>query len=425
MNLLDTLLAAPLPEDALMPLRRAGQQRLRALGLPGPRDEAWRYSPLRALQARSFSAADHVAPDREAVSAALLERQTAVWPRLVFVNGEFQAGLSALDRLPAGLIVIPGLHDADSAPERSLAANAFVAANLALAGQGALIRVAAGARIVEPLHLLWIDQACGADWIGHARLEVELGAGSALTLVERRWSDMAAAEDAPLANRVLDATVGPDARFGHVLSSTAVDRASVIAHTHYRLAERATAEHFELCPGAALYRHALNVELAGKGARFRSAGVQALGARRHAELAIDVEHQAKDSACELVWRGLAEGRSRLAFGGRLVIAEGADGSDARLSSKNLLLSADAEIDTRPVLEIYADEVKAAHGATVGSLDENALFYLRSRGLPEPAARALLTRAFAFEALAAVEDATMRALIEAELPELLPGLAEAP
>ncbi|MGE3972551.1 MAG: SufD family Fe-S cluster assembly protein [Porticoccaceae bacterium] len=422
MSLLDTLLAAPLPEDALLPLRRAGQQRLRALGLPGARDEAWRYTPLRALQARRFDDGDRLAGGQD-LAASLLERLAAAGPRLVFVNGEFRANLSDLARLPTGLTVSPGLPGSDPMPERSDRANAFVAANLALAGQGARIEVAAGARISQPLSVFWIDQACGRDGLGHARIEIALGAGSMLHLEERRLADPAGSPDAPLYNRVAEVAVAADAHFSHRLFSAAAERASVIAHSHYRLAERAAVEHFELCPGAALYRHALDVTLAGAGARFRSGGVQAPSARRHAEIAIDVQHQAEDSSCELVWRGLAEGRGRLAFGGRLVIAAGADGSDARLSNKNLLLSADAEIDTRPVLEIHADEVKAAHGATVGSLDETALFYLRSRGLPEPAARALLTRAFAFEALAVVEDATMRARIEAELPELLPGLAE--
>jgi Fe-S cluster assembly protein SufD len=133
---------------------------------------------------------------------------------------------------------------------------------------------------------------------------------------------------------------------------------------------------------------------------------------------LGVEHVARDTACDLTWRGIGAGRGRAVFHGGITIHEGADGSDANLSNKNLLLGENAEIDAQPVLEIHADEVKAAHGATVGQLDPTALFYLRSRGLPEPAARRLLTGAFCREIVAVIEHPALRDALTAALDRAL-------
>jgi Fe-S cluster assembly protein SufD len=137
----------------------------------------------------------------------------------------------------------------------------------------------------------------------------------------------------------------------------------------------------------------------------------------------ELRHACRDATSEVRWRGIADGRSRAVFGGAIVVEEGADGSDAQLSNKNLLLSPQAEIDTRPVLEIHADEVKAAHGATVGRLDERSLFYLRSRGVPEAMARSLLTFAFCSDVLDAVAFEPLRAELGQRLARHLPRTAD--
>jgi Fe-S cluster assembly protein SufD len=159
--------------------------------------------------------------------------------------------------------------------------------------------------------------------------------------------------------------------------------------------------------GAILSRHELNVRLEGEGARLDANGVLFADGRRHLDTRIGIEHIARDTTCNLLWRGLGAGRGRAVFHGGIAIRAGADGSDANLSNKNLLLSDSAEIDTQPVLEIHADEVKAAHGATVGQLDPTAMFYLRSRGLSEAEARRLLTAAFCREVVATVASPALR------------------
>jgi Fe-S cluster assembly protein SufD len=175
--------------------------------------------------------------------------------------------------------------------------------------------------------------------------------------------------------------------------------------------------------GALMTRHDIAVDLAGKGARFDSRGVFALHGRQHADTHLDVHHNARDTVCDIVWRGVADQRARGVFHGAITVAPGADGADARLQTKNLLLSAQAEIDTQPVLEIHADEVKAAHGATVGQLDQNAMFYLLSRGIAAADARGLLISAFCRDALDGVSGEKLREHLARRLLAHLPQRSE--
>ena len=196
------------------------------------------------------------------------------------------------------------------------------------------------------------------------------------------------------------------------------ERATSLLRTDAVLARDAEYRRVDLELGGALSRHELNVRLEGDNARLLANGVLLATGRRHVDTRLGIDHIARDTACELTWRGLGAGRGRAVFHGGILIREGADGADASLSNKNLLLSENAEIDTQPVLEIHADEVKAAHGATVGQLDPTALFYLRSRGIPETDARRLLTAAFCREIVAGVDDKMLRTQLDAALDRAL-------
>ena len=176
--------------------------------------------------------------------------------------------------------------------------------------------------------------------------------------------------------------------------------------------------------GAGLSRHELNVRLEGDGARLVANGVLLADGKRHLDTRLGIEHIARDTACELLWRGLGADRGRAVFHGGITIREGADGTDANLSNKNLLLSANAEVDTQPVLVIHADEVKAAHGATVGQIDPTALFYLRSRGIPAEQARAMLTAAFCREVLGALDAGPLHDALATALDARLAALGAA-
>lgn len=414
--------------SGLGPARRAALQRSLADGLPTQRSEIWKYTALRALGARKFS----LSSPAIAVDAAALAHIPA--PRLVFVNGCFDSALSQLRDLPVGLSLGPLSQSlaangrlADSArqsfqAEAGPADQAFVRLNAALSLEGALLEAAAGSSTATALHLVFCGAPAEADIASHLRHVVRIGAGASLALVEHH---LGVAGHRNLSNHVLDMELAEGASLLHARIQDEDNGASLIARSQVRLAARAQYRRLDLEMGAALSRHELAVSLEGEGASLHSGGAMLGGGRRHLDTRLRVRHVAAGCSCDLLWRGLASDRARLAFHGGIVIEAGADGSDARLSNKNLLLSEGAEIDTQPVLEIHADEVKAAHGATVGRLDANALFYLRSRGIPENQARALLTQSFCREALAVLQDAALLALVSPRLESRLTNLEPSP
>ena len=405
--------------------RRAALESAMHDGLPTARTERWKYTSLRALERRSF-----------VPSASLLSRVDAAMltgipaPRLVFVNGRFDASLSDIAVLPEGIALRPlaqALADGDSRETSFLARRfthadeTFARLNAALAIDGAMLSVAENIRAEEPVHLVFIGAPSDADIAWHARSLIELRRGAALTVVEHH---LASGDHAHLGNALAHVHLAAGSCLRHARIQDDAIRGTLIARTDAVLARDALYRRVDLELGAALSRHELNVRLEGEGARLAANGVLLADGRRHLDTRLGIEHIARDTTCDLLWRGLASGRGRAVFHGGITIRAGADGSDARLSNKNLLLSEGAEIDAQPVLEIHADEVKAAHGATVGRLDEAALFYLRSRGLPVAAARHLLTAAFCRETLSVLDDATLIEMLGARLDSALARLEAA-
>jgi Fe-S cluster assembly protein SufD len=395
----------------LGPHRQAALERVRAAGLPTQRNERWKYTSLRALNARRFATANE-APELDAGLLALIPG-----PRLVFVNGIYSAQLSTPGVAEGVLLECVPADEEQRASESYLRADeAFASLNLALSRGGARVQVGAGAQADTPVHLVFVGVPGRADLATHQAHHVHVAAGACLTLVEHH---LALGEHRNLDNHRVAVELGAGARLLHARMQDAGDGATLFARTDASLTEGAQYRRVDLELGAALSRHELNVDLAGRGAGFRSTGALLAGGRRHLDTRLGVRHVVGETSCELLWRGLAAERGKLSFHGGIEILAGADGSDASLSNKNLLLSPNAEIDTQPVLLIHADEVKAAHGATVGRLDERSLFYLRSRGIPTPQARVMLTLAFLREVLAAAEAPE---LIEALSPRLEARLA---
>ena len=418
-TLLDSL-AAGFDGDAA---RRAALDAVLRDGLPGPRTEAWKYTPLRALERRAFVPATLVAID-----PALLAGIPA--PRLVFVNGVHDPVLSDLSGLPEGVSprsLAQVLADGDPRATNFLdrryerADEPFARLNAALARDGAVVRVGEGVRVAAPLHLAFVGAPAGTDAAWHLRSLIELRRGAVQAVIEQH---LAAGPHAHLGNALVHVHVAAGATLRHARVQDEADRATLVARTDAVLARDARYRRIDLELGAALSRHELNVRLEGEGARVDANGVLLATGRRHLDTRLGIEHIARDTGCGLTWRGMGAGRGRAVFHGGITIRAGADGSDAALSNKNLLLSEGAEIDTQPVLEIHADEVKAAHGATVGRLDPTALYYLRSRGLPGDDARRLLTAAFCREALAGVTLPEVRMALDAALDRALADLEAA-
>lgn len=396
--------------------RRAALDAMLAAGLPGPRSESWKYTSLRALERRSFAAP---AADVDVDPALLADIPT---PRLVFVNGRPSAALSDIGADVAGLS-IGTLADVEALPELEDRADAvFARLNGALARNGVSVSVDAGTQVVSPVHLVFVGApADGADLAWHLRHHVVLGARASLTLVEHHLD---AAPHRHLDNSAVSLRVADGAELRHVRLQHRGAGATSFLRTDAELQTASVYTRVDVEAGGALSRHELDVRLLGDDARLTANGVLLAGGRAHVDTRLGIRHVAKNTACELKWRGIGDARGRVVFHGGITIDAGADGTDARLSNKNLLLSSTAEIDTQPVLVIHADEVQAAHGATVGQLDPNALFYLRSRGLPQADAQRLLTAAFVREPLSTIADATLRAQAEAALEGVLAGLVTA-
>ncbi len=425
--LVESLLDAPLTDSGIAWLdvaRRENREAFASAGLPDTRLEAWKYTALRALGQRSFASGDDQAETR-IVDANSLILPGVDGPKLVFVNGVFRADLSALDGLPAGLTLQPlsqALHG-DTEPLRFALSrhyretgDAFARINAASARDGVVLRVATNAKIEVPVQLVFVGAAAEAALAWHARNVIELGDGAELTLIEQH---VASGEQVHLATLVSDIELHEGARLHHTLLQNAAIGASMIRRSNLRLHACAHATLHVLELGGALVRHDLQAELLGDGAQLDTRGVFMPHGRQHIDTQLAIRHQALNTTSSSNWRGVANDRARGVFRGAIVVAPGADGSDASLSNKNLLLSPSAEIDTKPELEIYADEVKAAHGATVGQLDERSLFYLRSRGIPQAEARALLTTAFCRAVLDDLPNETLRehlsTLLIAHLP----------
>lgn len=392
-------------------------------GLPGPRAEAWKYTSLRQLERRSFQPVDAL----PALDPMLLADIPA--PRAVFVNGRYSVALSLTTDLPDGvslqLLSEALAEDGDAARflQRRFERNdeVFARLNAALATEGVLLRAEPEVHSDQPLHLVFIGTGDGADRAWHLRNLIELRAGARLTVVEHH---IATDSHAHFINALSHVHLAKDARLTHARIETDSERATTLLRTDAVLAREAEYRRVDLELGGALSRHELNVRLEGENARLVANGVLLAHGRRHVDTRLGIDHIGRDTACELTWRGLGADRGRAVFHGGILIREGADGTDAALSNKNLLLSANAEIDTQPVLEIHADEVKAAHGATVGQLDATAMFYLRSRGLPQAEAQQLLTTAFCREPLSAIEDAGLRDLLVSHVDAALAALGAA-
>ncbi|MFC0678844.1 Fe-S cluster assembly protein SufD [Lysobacter korlensis] len=431
MNALIESLTAPFGRTAAQEAAGAAGTRQTALdavlrdGLPHARRESWRYTPLRALERRRFAPADQALV---AFDPALLDGIPA--PRLVFVNGRFNATASDLSALADGVSLQPVsqvLSAGDDSAVHLLAGQyespdeVFARLNTALAEEGVVVRVAAGAQAASPLHLVFVGAPAEGDRAWHLRHLVELGERAQLELVEYQ---LGGGEHRHLLNHLMRIRVGAGAQLGHWRVQDESHGATVVSRTDAIVETDARYRRLDLELGAALSRHELNITLSGERGQAHANGALLATGRRHLDTRLGIDHIGRDSACELVWRGLGADRARAVFHGGILIREGADGTSASLSNKNLLLSDAAEIDTQPVLVIHADEVQAAHGATVGQLDPTALFYLRSRGLPAEQARALLTAAFCRETLTVIDDATVRDALAVRLDAALARLEPA-
>ncbi len=382
----------------LRSLRRASAARVKAEGLPTITDEHWKYTNLNHLDKASLRSV--IATDGANVSAtdlAALALSTASNLRIVLVNGCFRADLSSLDSLPKGVRVQSIAALAEQDPERLTtlleadveAGSTFQALNTALLGDGVLVEIDNEVLLREPLHLVMLS--AGLKLLRGPRVLVHAGRNSELRLIEEYLSLDAASG---LTNSVCEVKLGVGATLFHHRLANESAHSTHIGRVAVTVAEHGHYVSDSLAFGGELTRVDIDVILAGRGARCRLNGLFVADGTQHIDHHTRVEHRVGDTHSVELYRGILDGRSRGVFNGRVLVARDAQQITAQQTSNNLLLSRQAEIDTKPELEIYADDVSCSHGATVGELDGAALFYLRSRGVPAQAARALLTYAFA-------------------------------
>ncbi|HHW4677934.1 MAG TPA: Fe-S cluster assembly protein SufD [Xylella sp.] len=397
--------------------RRQALDDARRDGLPSAHSESWKYTSLRAVERRRFAPAPATAT---AIDSTWLNAIPT--PRLVFVNGRHDPILSDVSALPQGITVQPLSANLADEDERLLLLQhrfkhrdeIFARLNTALADEGVLLRVDENVTVKTPVHLIFITPAGDIDHAWHLRHRIELHRGASLQLIEHQLHTGHATH---LVNVLTHIHLAPGAHLEHARIQNDAAGTTSLLRTDAVLEDGAEYCRLDMELGAGLSRHELNVRLEGNNARLIANGILLGNFARHLDTRLHIEHIAPNTACELLWRGIGTDRSRIVFHGGIHIHQGADSTNARLSNKNLLLSNNAEIDTQPVLVINADEVQAAHGATVGQLDPQALFYLRTRGIPQATAHHLLTAAFCREPLT-ILDSTLANILLAPLNHAL-------
>jgi Fe-S cluster assembly protein SufD len=399
----------------LTAMRAAGLAQFTKAGLPTPRLEAWKYTDLRVLEKTPFGgAAETVAAPNVDLIPSLLP--AAASPRLVFVDGRFCATVSDLGALPDGVTAeplaamlerAPGLLEDHLGSMASTESHPMVALNTALMADGLVLRVAPGVVLEAPLTVTFLGGLAEGAIAYHPRNLIILEDNSRATVIEHHAG---VGPGIYLANGATDVRVGPGAALCHVKVQAEGAGAFHLATMRAHVDKDAGLESFSLATGARLSRNEIAVRLAGAGARCRLNGAYMMRGAQHCDNTTVVDHLVPDTACDEVFKGVLDDTARAVFQGRITVHPDAQRTDGNQTCKTLLLSDGAEIDAKPELEIYADDVKCSHGATVGELDAEALFYLRSRGLPEATARNLLIESFLAEALADVAAEDLRSAL---------------
>jgi Fe-S cluster assembly protein SufD len=399
-------------------LRAAAFERFVEAGFPSPRDEAWKYTSLRRLESRRFAGDAALgpapAPTPSADSSVLVVDGRVL--ELPASNGADLQGIrvrtlaqaladgesgSALLRVPAG-----------GGTER------FAALNAALCPDTIVVDVADGARPAGALNLSL--RATGDSTMSHPRLLVRLGHGASAQLVLHHSGDDAAER---FVNSYVEVEVGPDSSLRLYRRQSQGSRSFHIERIEATVGQRARLTVHDVELGGSISRLDLHARLAAPGAVAELNGLFLADGSRHLDAHVRVDHLAPGTRSLVDYRGVAASRGRAVFNGKAVVHVGAQKSDARQVSRNLLLSPGAEIDTKPELEIYADDVQCSHGATTGQLDPAALFYLRSRGLEESEARSALTRAFAAAVLSRMDLASFAEAVHLILDDRLARILE--
>jgi len=412
--------------DWLRTIRERGMSRSEALGFPTTKNEDWHFTSVASIAERPFSVAQVSSSgvSSEGSTAGMVARadlarfsfEQPQWHTLVFVNGEFAQDLSSYAGLGNAVRVSSlarAVRSGTGRPDRHLGKIAafeqqfFTALNTAFIRDGAFIEIQPDAVVAEPIHLVFVSEGYGES-VSHPRNLIVAARHSRAVVIE---SYVSIRDSVYLTNAVTEIAVGEGARLDHYKIQRESVKAFHVGTTQVRQSRDSQFHSFSFAVGGALARTNIYTALDGEGATCTLNGLYLADGTQHIDNQTSIEHIAPNCPSHEVYKGVLGGRSHGVFNGKVYVHPEAQKTDGKQSNNNLLLSPTARIDTKPQLEIFADDVKCTHGATVGRLDDTALFYLSSRGIGPERARTLLTYAFAADVLEKIELEPLRKELE--------------
>lgn len=390
--------------DWLKSIREKAISRFSELGFPTVKDEDWRFTNVGPIARSSFSILNNGIEKVSAADLKPFQFEDTEIIELVFVNGHYSQELSRIGNLPQGVIV-KNLADAIESEQEIVKDNlakyadfneeAFTALNTAFMEDGGFVFIPKGTLMETPVHLLYISTEEDTPSITNPRNLIIAEDNTQTNVIEHYTS---LADSVYLSNVVTEIVVGENSTIGHYMIELESKKAFNISTLRVQQARSSNIRSHSVLLGGSLVRNNVHPVLAGEGCDSLINGLYLPAHRQHMDNYMKVEHASPHCDSRQLYNGILDGRSRGVFHGRIIVHEDAQKTDAKQTNRNLLLSDTAQIDTKPQLEIYADDVKCTHGATIGQIDENALFYLRSRGISKDAARDIILNAFTNESL---------------------------
>ena len=401
--------------DWIAELRTEALQRFQEIGLPTERrgNEEWKYTDIRPLLRKGFSALQ-ISDSDGAVASADVDLQALrvgdpTWHRVTLVDGRYSAELSASDSLPDGVIIsslAEGVHAESESVRAHLTRLAdhkeqgFTALNTALAADGALVVLPRNTRFEQPIHIVYVTTERTSSMVAMPRTLIVACEDSSASIVETHVST---SDDAHLTNAVTEIVVGAGAKISYCKVQQEGEASYNVSTTQVEVNENATFRSMAIDIGGRLTRNNLSIIMAGEGANSDVRGAYVITGDQHVDNQVIVDHVVGHNDMYEIYKGILDGHSRSVFHGSIIVRPNAAKVNAMQVDKNLLLSNEAEADTKPAFWIYCDDVRCGHGAACGELDDDSMFYLLSRGIGEEEARMMLIRAFVSEIVDAIKE----------------------
>jgi Fe-S cluster assembly protein SufD len=397
-------------------MRRAAFDRFNALGFPTTKNEDWHFTSVSPIAEQEFVLLAAKSGDVQRADLAPFGFGATDWHTIVFVNGRYAPELSDSAALPAGVKfwdLASAWTDASDvvSPLGTIAsydAHAFTALNTAFMVDGAVLQIAKDTEVDRPIHLLFVTDATAAKGMMHPRNLIVVGKHAKATIVE---SYVSTSDAMYLTNAVTEVSLGDGATLQHYKMQREAARAFHVGTIDVQQARDSHYISFSFATGASLSRSNVYTTLDGAGSGATLNGLYMLDGAQHSDHQTQIIHAQPNTFSRELYKAVLDGRSHGVFNGKVYVHPIAQKTDGKQTNKTLLLSGTAQVDTKPQLEIFADDVKCTHGATIGQIDQTALFYLKSRGIDNSLARRLLTYAFAAEVLETLEVDAIREGLE--------------